>query len=406
MHTTPKPPHTRLAIISPCPPRACPVATYTDELTRSLQTAAPDVAISLWAIAPDDRAPQAGGVEAAGVIPIDDPSAYRRAALRLRRLGVRAALLQYGPGTAGGPHGRYILGLTDELVRLNVPYLVTLHGLRRPMRPDDADMAAALSRHAAGVIVLSQSARSALVHNRLAAPERVAVVRQGAPPELLNPDPLDPGPVIARVLSNVRDGPLLTTVGHLRPAKGIEVGVTALPQIAATHPGVHYIVAGRTHDSQTRLAGEWYREALTRAADSLGVADRLVLLDTDPTPADLSALLRATDVYLATDLDRGRTSAGSLSYALAAGPPVVAATNPYAREAVPPRGGTLVPPGDPAALATAVEHLLTDPKRGTSRWPSSLVMAEQIAGLVRLISGPAYLVGAPSPPHSPVLVGR
>jgi glycosyltransferase involved in cell wall biosynthesis len=249
---------------------------------------------------------------------------------------------------------------------------------------------AALCRNAAGVIVLSESARAALVHNRLAVPERVAVVAQGAPPELWRPDAADPGPAIVRALAGVAEagGPLLTTIGHLRPAKGIEVGVTALPQIAATHPGVHYIVAGRTHDHQEHLAGEWYREALTRAADSLGVADRLVLLDTDPTPADLSALLRATDVYLATDLDGGRTSAGSLSYALAAGPPVVAATYPYAREAVPPRGGTLVPPGDPAALATAVEHLLTDPKRGTSRWPSSLVMAEQIAGLVRLISGP------------------
>jgi len=40
-----------------------------------------------------------------------------------------AVLLQFGPGAAGGPHGRYLLGLTDELSRQHLPYLVTLHGI-------------------------------------------------------------------------------------------------------------------------------------------------------------------------------------------------------------------------------------------------------------------------------------
>jgi polysaccharide biosynthesis protein PslF len=397
MRALPKPRRVRLAIVSPCPPRACPVATYTDELTRMLRAVAPEIALSLWAITPDDSVPAAGGLPASGVIPIDDPSAYRRAALRLHRLGANVALLQFGAGTAGGPHGRYLLGLTDELDRVHVPYLVTLHGIRRAMRPDDADMAAALSRRAAGIIVLSQSARAALVHNRLAAPERIAVVTQGAPPELLRTDVVDPASAIAQALANRQGGPVLTTIGHLRPAKGIEFALTALPLIAARHPAVRYLVVGRTHDGQKRLTGEWYRDALVRAAESLGVADRFVLVDTDPAPADLSELLRATDVYLAPDLDRGRTSAGSLSYALAAGRPVVAAANPFAREVVPPRGGRVVAPGDPAALAAAAEQLLDDPPHLAPLWPSSIAMAEQIAGLVHLISGPpANRVRAPA----------
>jgi glycosyltransferase involved in cell wall biosynthesis len=394
MQTTPKRRRIRLAIVSPFPPRACPVATYTDELIRMLRAVAPEIALSLWAIShgdgsrlADESPPVAGGLAAAGVIAIDDPSAYRRAGLRLRRVGANAALLQFGPGTAGGPHGRYLLGLTDELSRQRLPYLVTLHGIRPAMRPDDADVVAALCRNAAGVIVLSQSARSALVHNRLATPQRIAVVAQGAPPELMRKDAADPTAPIADALTRAASRPLLTTIGHLRPAKGIEVAVTALPLLAERQPGVHYIVAGRTHDDQVRLTGEWYRETLARAAGSLGVADRLILVDADPTPADVAALLRATDVYVAPDLDRGRTSGGSLAYALAAGCPVAAAANPFAREVVPPRGGMLVPPGDPAALATAVDRLLTKPVTGGGRWPSSIATAEQIAGLVGLITG-------------------
>jgi polysaccharide biosynthesis protein PslF len=403
MRTSNQPRRIRLAIVSPCPPRACPVATYTDELTRMLRTVAPHIAPSVWAIAPtgestpaDDAPPTAGGSPATGTIACDDPSAYRRAGLRLRRIGAAAALLQYGPGTAGGPHGRYLLSLTDELDRAHVPYLITLHGLHPSIRPDDADVIAALCRHAAGIIVLSHCARTALLHNRLVSPERVAIVAQGAPPELLRPQAADPGPAITRALASVARGPLLTTIGHLRPAKGIEVAMTALPLLAEHYPGVRYIVAGRTHDDHVHLSGQCYRETLVQVAEALGVADRLILLDTDPTPSELSALLHATDVYLAPDLDRGRTSGGSLGYALAAGRPVVAAANPFANEVVPARGSSVVPPGNPTALAAAAERLLTKPAQLPSRWPSSIATAEQIAGLVGLITGPSPHTGPPA----------
>jgi len=388
MHTTVKRRRIRLAIVSPCPPRACPVATYTDELIRMLRAVTPEIVPSLWAIARDGSGePVAGGLTAAGVIGFDDPSAYRRAGLRVGRIGASAALLQVGPGTAGGPHGRYLLGLTDELKRQHLPYLVTLHDVRPAMRPDDADVVAALCRDAAGVIVLSQSARTALVHNRIAASGRIAVVPHGAPPELLQRGAEPVGAAIAGVLAPAAGGPLLATLGHLRPAKGLEVAVTALPLLAERHPGVRYVVAGRTYDDQVRLSGEWYRETLAKVAQSLGVADRLSLVDVDPNAAELSALLRATDVYLAPDLDRGRTSGGSLGYALAAGRPVAAAANPFANEVVSARGGLVVAPGDPAALAAAVDRLITEPVAGAGRWPSSIATAEQIAGLVSLITG-------------------
>jgi glycosyltransferase involved in cell wall biosynthesis len=399
MHTIPKRRRIRLAVVSPSPPRACPVATYTDELIRMLRAVAPEIALSLWAITgpdtgdrstpADDAPPVAGGLAAAGVIPRDDPSAYRRAAVRLQRVGANAALLQFGPGTAGGPHGRYLLGLTDELNRQHLPYLVTLHGLRPSMRPDDADVVAALCRNAAGVIVLSRSARSGLVRNRLATPQRIAIVAEGAPPELLRPDAADPTPAMADTLARAAGRPLLTTIGHLSPATGIEVAVTALPLLAERHPDARYIVAGRTQDDQVRLTGEWYRETLGRVAGSLGVAERLILVDADPTPADLAALLRTTDVYLAPDLDRGRTSDAYLGYALAAGRPVAAADSAFAREVVPAHGGLLIPPGDPAALAAAVDELIIYPPTGTPGWPSSFTTAQQIAGLVALITGPS-----------------
>lgn len=383
----------RVAVVSPCPPGAGPVAAHTAELIRMLRAVAPGIAPSLWTIAPDGEHPGRAGTAVDGVIVRDDPSAYHRAAARLQRLGTRAAVVQFGPGTAGGPHGRYVLGLGDELHRLGVPYLVTLHGLRPSMRPDEADVVRALCRPAAGVIVLSRSARAAVVHNRLAPPERVAVVAAGAPPELTAPagagDPAGPpvaaapagdGPLaeVGPLLAGA--GPLLATVGLVRPQTGVEVAVAALPLLAPDRPGVRYAVVGP--------AGARYATDLRRLAHDLGVADRFLLVDTEPGPADLAALLRATDVYLEPDLDRGRTDSGPLGCALAAGRRVVVTDSPFGREVVPATGGLLVPPGDPAALAAAAGRLLDSPPPPTARWPSSAVTAEQIAGLVGLVLGP------------------
>jgi glycosyltransferase involved in cell wall biosynthesis len=384
----------RLAIVSPCPPQASPVAVRTDELCRMLRVVAPRIALSVWAIdGGDGSASTAGDMPVAGRMTSDDPSAYPRAAQRLRRLGVNVALLVFGHGTAGGPHGRYILGLTDELARQGVPYLVALDDVRHSPLPDDADVITALCRPAAGVIVASGSARTALIRNRLVAPRRVAVVPQGAPPELLHPRGHDtPAVGLPPALADLPAGPLLSTIGHLRPAKGIEVAIAALPTIATRHPDLSYVVAGRTHAVQARLAGERYRGALLRAAEASGVANLVHLLDADLARPDLAALLHATDVYVGSDLDRGRTSSDSLGYALAAGCRVVTTDHPYARETVPDGAGVVVAPGDPTALAAAVNRLLDNPTRRAGSAPavsvSSIFAAEQIAGLVALVASP------------------
>jgi glycosyltransferase involved in cell wall biosynthesis len=379
----------RLAVVSLCPPQPSPVAVRTDELCRMLRVVAPRIALSVWAVdRGDGLVPTAGEIPVAGVIAAEDPSAYRRAGQRLRRLGVNVALLMFGHGTAGGPHGRFILGLTDELTRLQLPYLVALDDIHPSPRPDDADVITALCRSAAGVIVTSGCARAALVRNRLVPPAKIAVVPPGAPPELLH---LPGHDAPAAGLPHPPAGPLLTTIGHLRPIKGIEVAIAALPMIAKSHPDVRYTVAGRTHAEQARLAGEWYRAALLRAADAFGVADRLHLVDADLARPDLAALLHTTDVYIASDLDRGRTSSDSLGYALAAGCPVVTTDHPFARETVTDGAGVIIAPGDPAALAAAVDRLLDEPAQRIApppARPSSISTAEQIAGLVDLIATP------------------
>jgi len=397
MFTTDNRRRIRLAIVSPTPPRPCPVAAYTDELCRMLPTVAPRISLTVYTIDHGDGRPTAGGRRVEGSIAADDPSAYRRAGQRLRRLGADVVLLEVGPGTAGGPHGRYLLGLTDELTRLGVPYLVAAHHVRPSPRPDDADALSALCRPAAGVVVSSASARAALVASRIVPPKRVAVVPAGPAPELL----LRPAGQRSTTRFHFDTGPVLATMGHLSPARGIEVAVAALPLLTATYPGVRYVVAGRTLAALARSAAhDPYRRKVVRAAESWGVAGRLVLLDEDLSAADRVSLLHATDVYVAPDLDVGRTDDAPLTDAVGTGLRVVASRTPYVAETLGDRPAAVVRAGDPAALATAVGRVLAAPAPAPGH-RTSVHTAEQIAGLVALVALPR-----PASPRREPAAGR
>jgi len=136
--------------------------------------------------------------------------------------------------------------------------------------------------------------------------------------------------------------------GAVVPRKGLDVMLAAFDLVCARRGDVELWVAGdgpllprlrraqRTRSARlTRYLGHCGREALRTA-------------------------LHAADLFCAPSL--GRESFGMvLLEAMAAGVPVVASAIPGYDEVVEPgRDGLLVPPGDPARLATAIERLLDD----------------------------------------------
>jgi glycosyltransferase involved in cell wall biosynthesis len=127
------------------------------------------------------------------------------------------------------------------------------------------------------------------------------------------------------------------------------------------------VVAGATHPEVVRVSGEAYRARLTALAHDLGVGEHVRFVDAFLTEPELAALLRRTDLYLTPYRTAEQTCSGALTFALAAGCPVVSTSYRYAVDLVTPPGGpvrgALVPFDDPAAFATAINDLLDDPPR-------------------------------------------
>lgn len=144
----------------------------------------------------------------------------------------------------------------------------------------------------------------------------------------------------ARAKLGLPDKPAVGIVGRLAPIKDHRTFIEAARILARRHD-VTFVVAG-----DGALRRELEKEALD-LGDSirfLGWVD------------DLELLYAALDVVVLTSRNEGTPVA--LIEAMAAGRPVVATDVGGVRDCVPTFAGTLVAPGDPAAVAEAVSALL------------------------------------------------
>jgi glycosyltransferase involved in cell wall biosynthesis len=357
----------RLILVSTYPPRRCGLAAFSQDLRHALLGEQPDWEIDVAAV---DRDGLRYGPEVVTVIDQDDPRAYRRAARDLSTADV--VLIQHEYGIFGGPDGSFVLELAGELRSRRVPYVVTLHTvLAQPTRGQEATLAA-LCRDAARITVFSRDGARLAVETGIAEPSRVSVVPHGAPPLLRQSVRAeDLGPTVTRTLIDLGDtGPVLATFGFVGPGKGLHDGIAALPHILARHPDVRYLIAGTTHPEEARRRGDAYRNRLAALADELGVADRVSFINEFVTVPELAALLGRTDLYLTPYPSADQICSGALTFALAAGRPVVSTAYRYAVELLTPHGsvapGVVVPCEDVGAIASAVTTLLSDPQRLTA----------------------------------------
>jgi glycosyltransferase involved in cell wall biosynthesis len=99
-----------------------------------------------------------------------------------------------------------------------------------------------------------------------------------------------------------------------------------------------------------------------RAAQS-SAARHIAFDDTYRDLASLTELIHSADVVVLPYDSQDQVTSGVLVDAVAAGRPVVATAFPHACELLASGAGIVVPRRDPAALATAIRSIVTDPDR-------------------------------------------
>ncbi len=143
------------------------------------------------------------------------------------------------------------------------------------------------------------------------------------------------------------DAELIVCVGRLSEQKGQDVAIRALSMLADRTARLRFVGGESSHGEQVRLE---------RMAASLGVKERI---EWRGPVDDTAPEYRAADLVIAPSRWEGMSLA--LLEAMSSGAAIVA-TDVNGAEAV-GDAAVIVPPGDPKALAEAIDALLRDPVR-------------------------------------------
>lgn len=210
-----------------------------------------------------------------------------------------------------------------------------------------------------GPLVIANSGfiRDHLVSVYGVAPERIVVAPRGIDPARF--DPAHHGDAaraaLRAVLGVPADAAMLVLVGRLSRWKGHMTLVRALAALRTARPWRAVFVGGETSGA---LRGE-----LTAAAGELGVAERIVFAG---SRRDVPAILAAADLAFSVSTEPEAFGRAAVEAAAMARPVIAAAHGGSLETVLPGRTGWLVPPGDPVALAAAIDEALADPARAAA----------------------------------------
>ena len=160
-----------------------------------------------------------------------------------------------------------------------------------------------------------------------------------------------PGPTSMDLWKIPPQAQVILFLGRLHPVKGVERLLEAFLQIHHSLPKAFLVMAG---------PDDWgYTEAFTRKVRQAGVGERVIFPGMISGDAKLDLLARADLFCLPSDAE-GFSMA--VLEALASATPVLLSPGCYFPEAEKAGAGRVVPP-TPAALAEALEDLLSHPER-------------------------------------------
>jgi glycosyltransferase involved in cell wall biosynthesis len=211
----------------------------------------------------------------------------------------------------------------------------------------------ALRRFCDRVIAVSEEARQYHIAISGASPKQVSTIYNGI--DISDFQGMDQAHERAAVRAEFgipSDAKVFVTVAVLRPQKGIQFMVQALPAVRAVFPNTYYLIVG----------SGMHRETLLEEAQKNGVNDRVIFAG---MRKDIPRLLTASDVFVLPTLTEALPTV--LAEAMAAKLPIVATPVGGIPEMITEgQNGCFVQPEDVAGLANACIHLMNDSQKRLS----------------------------------------
>ena len=208
------------------------------------------------------------------------------------------------------------------------------------------------------VIVHLESARKVLIADYKFEPKKIVVIPHG-----IEKYETPYGQNEAKMKLGLDGKKILLFFGFIRPSKGIETLILAMPRIMKFFSGVKLLIVGNYHPYLTPKGSDYFRELKTLVHE-LGLDEDVLFVSELVPDEELSLYGVASDLVVFPYVEADIIGAsGALSSLLSFGKPVVATrVGRFVDTIDDGEDGLLVPPADSTSLSDAIISLLSNPR--------------------------------------------
>lgn len=351
--TKPKPPI--ILYIASFPPRACGIATFTQDLTNAMDKEYnPEIKSKVLAI--NDNSTSIYNYPPKVLLHLRqvDIEDYIKLAHQINRSSqIKLVNIQHEYGLFGGEWGNYLIPFLELLKK---PVITTFHTVLPNPEEKLSGVTKGIIDRSAVVVVMTRGMARILEEVYGVDKEKINIIPHGVHHVAF------PSKSKAKKKLNLSGHTILSTFGMLNRDKGIEYAIAALPKVVKKYPDILYLVLGATHPLIRKQEGEVYRNKLKRIVRKLKLENHVKFYDKYMDLEELMEFLKATDIYLSPTLNPLQAVSGTLSYALSCACPIISTATAYARDVINEERGALVRFRNSRDIEKALLDILGDRK--------------------------------------------
>jgi glycosyltransferase involved in cell wall biosynthesis len=376
-----------ILFISSYPPRECGIATYSQDLIKSIENKfSQSISIKVCAMESGETN-YAYPEEVKYILKTSIASEYEKLAGQINRdPAIKIVLIQHEFGFFHVQEQAF----QQLIAEIKKPVVVVFHTVLPNPNEKTKQKIKHIAAFSTSIIVMTHTSADILTNAYGVSAQLITVIAHGT--HLV--------PHINEKILKSKYGLLgrkvLTTFGLLSSGKSLETTINALPAIIEECPETLFLIMGKTHPEVVKNDGEKYREMLHERVEQLELQNHVKFINKYLDLPELLDYLQLTDIYIFSSNDPNQAVSGTFAYAMSCGCPIISTPIPHAKEILNTDTGIIFDFNDSGQLAKDVIKLLNDDelrkhlstnalqKIVSSAWENSAVLH---ANLLSKISG-------------------
>lgn len=342
----------RVIYVSTYIPQKCGIATFTKDVTTSINMLNPYALAEVMVIIKEGEENLEFPWEVKYKIKRSDLESYVQAAKYINDSSCEVVLMEHEFGIFGGNFGDYAITFARMIKK---PLIMTCHTIPDSIETGYGMVLKELGEIVCGITVMAEDSRQKLIDSYGIEKNKIAFIPHGT---------LDI-PLTAtdeyKKKKRLEGKMVMGSINLISENKGLEYTIEAVARIVKKIPEVVCVIIGQTHPGVLEFEGEKYRNLLKRRVKELGISKNVRFIDKYLPLDDLILWLKTIDFYVTPYLDPEQSSSGALAYAIGAGKVCVSTPYKYARENLIEGRGVIVPFRDARAIAENIIKIWRNP---------------------------------------------